>query len=145
MIKVLFICAHNSARSQMAEAWTRELCGDAVEAHSAGIEPGVLSPLGVEAMREAGVDISLKRTQSVFELFQRGELYQYVITVCDPATAERCPVFPGVTQRLAWNLADPAAFTGTHAERLAFTRTVRDEIRENVERLCAELCPYLLK
>jgi len=81
--RVLFICVHNSARSQMAEAFLDEICGDQFEAHSAGLEPGTLNPLAVEAMREIGIDISQKQTQSVFDVFKSGELFSYVITVCD--------------------------------------------------------------
>ncbi len=107
--RVLFICVHNSARSQMAEAFLREICGDQFEAHSAGLEPGELNPSAVEAMREIGIDISQKQTQSVFDVFKSGELFSYVITVCDETSAERCPIFPGVAKRLHWSFADPAA------------------------------------
>jgi arsenate reductase len=81
--KALFICVHNSARSQMAEAWLNFLCPKQFEAHSAGLEPGALNPLAVEAMREIGVDISGKKTQSVFDVFKSGQFFPYVITVCD--------------------------------------------------------------
>jgi arsenate reductase len=141
MIKILYVCTQNSARSQMAEAWTRKLCGSAVEAQSAGIQPGALNPLAVQVMGEAGIDIASKSTQSVFELYRKGELFHYVITVCDAANAERCPIFPGITRRIAWSFADPAAFVGTREEQLAQTRVVRDEIRQKVEELCAEICP----
>src|SRR5437016_12279175 len=89
--KVLFICVHNSARSQMAEAVLNDICGDYFEAHSAGLDPGTLNPIAVEAMREVGIDISQKETQSVFDVFKSGELFAYVITVCDDTSAERCP------------------------------------------------------
>ena len=89
--KVLFICVHNSARSQMAEAFLKEICVDYFEAHSAGLEPGKLNPLAVEAMREIGIDISQNKTQSVFDVFRSGELFAYVITVCDESSADRCP------------------------------------------------------
>src|SRR5437660_11890967 len=111
--KVLFICVHNSARSQMAEAWMNHACGDFVEAHSAGLEPGVLNPLAVEAMREVGLDISGKETQSVFEVFKSAQFFPYVITVCDETSAELCPIFPGVTQRLHWSFPNPASFVCT--------------------------------
>ena len=116
--RVLFICVHNSARSQMAEAFLGEICGDQFEAHSAGLEPGELNPLAVEAMREIGTDISQRQTQSVFDVFKSGELFSYVITVCDETSAERCPIFPGVAKRLHWSFPDPAALTGTREERL---------------------------
>ena len=138
--KVLFICVHNSARSQMAEAFLNELCGDEFEAHSAGLEPGNLNPVAVEAMREIGIDISQKRTQSVFDVFKSGELFTYVITVCDETSAERCPIFPGVTTRLHWSFPDPAALTGTREQRLAGTRKIRDQIRARIEMWCDEIC-----
>ena len=139
--KVLFICVHNSARSQMAESFLNETCGDQFEAHSAGLEPGTLNPLAVEAMREIGIDISQKRTQSVFDVFKTGELFSYVITVCDETSADRCPIFAGVTKRLHWSFPDPAAVTGTEQERLAGTRKIRDQIRARIEMWCDELCP----
>ena len=138
--EVLFICVHNSARSQMAEAFLNDICGDHFEAHSAGLEPGTLNPMAVEAMREIGIDISHKGTQSVFDVFKSGELFVYVITVCDETSAERCPIFPGVTTRLHWSFPDPAALTGTHKERLAGTREIRDQIRERIEMWCEEVC-----
>ena len=138
--KVLFICVHNSARSQMAEAFLNDICGGYFEAHSAGLEPGTLNPIAAEAMREVGIDISHKGTQSVFDVFKSGELFVYVITVCDETSAERCPIFPGVTTRLHWSFPDPAALTGTHKERLAGTREIRDQIRERIEIWCDEMC-----
>jgi arsenate reductase len=131
---VLFVCIHNSARSQMAAAYLRSLGGDRFEAESAGLEPGKLNPLAVEAMRRDGVDISKATTQSVFELFKTGRRYEYVISVCDGAAAERCPIFPGVTQRLNWSFDDPASFTGPEEARLARTIEVRDAIRKEVDR-----------
>ncbi|MCX8116413.1 MAG: arsenate reductase ArsC [Desulfobacterota bacterium] len=135
-IKVLFICAHNSARSQMAEAWANHLCGDWIEADSAGLEPGTLNPLAIEVMREVGIDISHKKPKSVFELVKAGKLYAYVITVCDEASAGRCPVFPGVTKRLHWSFPDPAELTGTEEERLERVRKIRDDICGAVEEFC---------
>jgi arsenate reductase (thioredoxin) len=138
--KVLFICVHNSARSQMAEAFLNKLCGDDFETHSAGLEPGTLNPLAVEAMREIGIDISQKQTQSVFDVFKSGELFAYVITVCDESSAERCPIFARVTKRLHWSFPDPAALSGTREERLASTRKIRDQIRARIEMWCDEMC-----
>jgi arsenate reductase len=138
--RVLFICVHNSARSQMAEAWLNLLCPDHFEAHSAGLEPGVLNPLAVEAMREVGVDTSGKRTQAVFDVFKSGQFFPYVITVCDEASAERCPIFAGVTRRLHWSFPDPSALTGTYEARLEGTREIRDQIRARVEAWCDEMC-----
>ena len=138
--KVLFICVHNSARSQMAEAFLNLICPDYFEAHSAGLEPGALNPLAVEAMREVGVDISGKKTQAVFDVFKTGEFFPFVITVCDETSAERCPIFPGVTQRLHWSFPDPAALCGTHDERLEGVRKIRDQIRARIEAWCDEMC-----
>ena len=138
--KVLFICVHNSARSQMAEAFLNLICPDYFEAYSAGLEPGTLNPLVVEAMREVGVDISGKKTQSVFDVFKTGQFFPYVITVCDESSAERCPIFPRVTQRLHWSFHDPSALTGTREERLEGTRKIRDQIRARIEMWCDEMC-----
>lgn len=136
--RVLFICIHNSARSQMAEAFLRQIAGDQFEVESAGLEPGKLNPLAVEAMRRMDIDISGAKTQSVFELFKSGRRFQYVISVCDEASAERCPIFPGVTTRLNWSFDDPSGFAGSEADRLRKTIEVRDEIREKVRRWVEE-------
>ena len=143
MQKVLFICIHNSARSQMAEAWLNHLCGEFFAAESAGLEPGTLNPLVVEAMQEVGIDISQKKTQAVFDVFKAGKLFSYVITVCDETSAERCPSFPGVTKRLHWSFPDPAALTGTHDDKMAGVRTIRDAIRARIEAWCKEVCRKL--
>ncbi len=132
--RVLFLCIHNSARSQMAEAFLKDLAGDRFDVESAGLEPGKLNPLAVEAMRQAGFDIGGNATQSVFELFKSGRRFQYVVSVCDEASAERCPIFPGVTTRLNWSFADPSTFQGSEGERLEQTIRVRDEIRERIRR-----------
>ncbi|MDR3580417.1 MAG: arsenate reductase ArsC [Oryzomonas sp.] len=132
-IKVLFICVHNSARSQIAEAFLREMAGDRFEAQSAGLEPGVLNPLAVETMAEVGIDISASHTKSVFDFFKSGVMFNYVITVCDGANAERCPIFPGITQRLHWSFADPSALEGAHEEKLEAVRRIRDEIQTAVK------------
>jgi arsenate reductase len=139
--KVLFVCIHNSARSQMAEAFLNQQCGGVFEAHSAGIEPGKLNPIVVEAMREAGLDISGNATKSVEGFLRAGRTFSYVITVCDETAAERCPIFPGVSTRLHWGFPDPSAFAGTHDEKLAKTREVRDAIKAKIESWCADVCP----
>ncbi|MDQ3117142.1 MAG: arsenate reductase ArsC [Verrucomicrobiota bacterium] len=136
---VLFVCIHNSARSQMAEAWLNRLCGDQFEAQSAGLEPASLNPLVVEAMAEVGIDISKKKTQSVADVLESGQAFAYAITVCDETSAEKCPIFPGPTQRLHWGFPDPSALTGGHEEKLAEVRKIRDQIRARVEKWCAEL------
>lgn len=130
--KVLFICVHNSARSQMAEAYLRRMGEDRFEVASAGFRPTRVNPLVVEVMREEGFELDGKPTQGVFDLYKGGKLYDYVITVCQEAEAEGCPTFPGVTKRLHWPFADPSAFEGTHEEKLAQTRVIRDRIKEQV-------------
>ena len=136
--KVLFICVHNSARSQMAAALLNRRCGDFFEGESAGLEPGKLNPLAVEVLQEIGIDISKNETRAVFDAFKSGELFAYVITVCDESEAEKCPIFPGVTTRLHWSFSDPSKFTGTPEEKLEQTRQVRDKIDHQIAQFCAE-------
>jgi arsenate reductase (thioredoxin) len=136
-VKVLFVCVHNSARSQMAEAFLNHLAGDRFEAESAGLEPGELNPLAVEAMREVGIDISMNRTKGVFALYKENRLYRYVIAVCDEA-AQTCPIFPGFATNLHWSFKDPSSFTGSYEERLDKTRLVRDEIKKRIEEFIEE-------
>ncbi|KAA0892116.1 arsenate reductase ArsC [Oryzomonas rubra] len=140
-IKVLFVCVHNSARSQMAEAFLNHLAGDRFEAQSAGLEPGTLNPLAVEAMVEVGIDISANQTKGVFDFFKGGMLFDYVVTVCDDAGAGRCPVFPGITRRLHWGFEDPAALEGTHEQKLAEVRRIRDAVKAAVELLVEHTAP----
>ena len=135
--KVLFVCVHNSARSQMAEAWLNFLHGDRFEAKSAGMEPGELNPLVVKAMEEAGIDISNNRTKSVFDLLRSGELFSFVITVCDEAAAERCPVFPGFARSLHWSFPDPSALGGSLADKMDAVRKIRNDIKAVIEQWVA--------
>ena len=130
--RVLFICRHNSARSQMAEAWCNHLCGDFLEAESAGLEPGQVNPLVVRAMQEVGIDISHKGTQAVFDVVRSDKLFSYVISVCDQSTAERCPIFAGITQRLDWSFPDPANLSGTDEEKMVEVRKIRNAIRGHI-------------
>ena len=138
MIKVLFLCIHNSARSQMAEAYLKKFDPQNFFAESAGLEAGTLNPLAVEVMQEEGIDISQNKTKDVFDFFKEGRLYQYVVTVCDEANAARCPIFPGVHQKINWSFPDPSALTGTHQEKLIETRKVRDMIKESVQKFIQE-------
>jgi arsenate reductase len=117
----------------MAEAFLNQLGGDQFVAESAGLEPGVLNPIVIEAMNEIGLDISKNPTKSVFDLFIQGRIFHFVIAVCDGANAERCPIFPGITKRLGWSFEDPSSFEGTHDEKLSRTMAVRDSIKEAVE------------
>lgn len=136
--KVLFICVHNSARSQMAAALLNKRCGNLFAAESAGLTPGTLNPLAIETLNEMGIDISKNKTRAVFDVFKSGELFAYVVTVCDEAEAEQCPIFPGVTTRLHWSFPDPSKFTGSREEKLEQTRQVRDKIDQQIRQFCAE-------
>ncbi len=139
--KVLFVCIHNSARSQMAEAFLNARCPGRFQAESAGLEPGTLNPLVVQVMAERGIDISHNRTKSVFDQLESGADYSHVITVCDDASGERCPVVPGKVERLHWSFPDPSSFQGTPETRLVRTREIRDQIERRIEAWCREVCP----
>jgi len=130
MKKVLFLCVHNSARSQMAEAFLTRHGGDIFQAESAGLEPGKLNPYVVRAMAEVGIDISGNETKSVFDLAKAGRAYDAVVTVCSKEAAERCPIFPGRHEKLHWPFDDPASFTGSDEEIMAGVRRVRDQIED---------------
>jgi arsenate reductase len=137
LIKVLFLCVHNSARSQMAEAFLKKLGGARFEVESAGLEPGKLNPYVVRAMAEAGIDISRNETKSVFDLFKAGRRYQVVVTVCSKEAAERCPIFPGLHEKLHWPFDDPSALRGADDEIMAGVRKVRDQIEAAVKEFIA--------
>lgn len=138
-IKVLFVCIHNSARSQMAEVFTKKYADGKIDAESAGIEPGVLNKTVVNVMKEIGIDISSNKTQSIFELCGKNKEYDYVITVCDQTKAEMCPVFPGAGKRLHWNFEDPSGFSGTDEEKCVKTREVRNQIESKIQNWIADL------
>ena len=135
-IRVLFICTHNSARSQMAEGFLKHLGADRSEARSAGTDPGVLNPLAVQVMAEEGIDISGQRAKPLDAFLQ--EPFDYVITVCDDAN-ETCPVFPNARHRLHWSFPDPSRVEGTREERLSVFRAIRDAIRARVEQFLAAI------
>jgi arsenate reductase len=128
--RVLFLCTHNSARSQMAEGLLRALTEDRFEVHSAGTEATLVRPLAIRAMEEIGIDISGQESKTLERYL--GEPFDYVITVCDEAN-EACPFFPGAKNRLHWSLEDPSQAEGSEDERLAVFRRVRDEIGERIE------------
>lgn len=129
-IKVLFICRHNSGRSQIAEAYLRKFYGDYFEIESAGLEPAEkVNPIVVQVMAEDGFDLSDKKPQSVFELFKMGKIYGHVITVCHDSES-KCPIFPGITKRWHWSFPDPSAVEGTEEEKLEKVRKIRDMIKE---------------
>jgi arsenate reductase len=127
---VLFVCIHNSARSQMAEAFLNHIPG--FSAASAGIEPGKLNQTVVRAMQERGIDISGNQTKSVPDLLATGRRFDHVVTVCDGASAERCPVVPGIRARHHLGFPDPSSLTGTPDEQLAAVRQIRDDIERGV-------------
>jgi arsenate reductase len=128
--KILFICQHNSGRSQIAEAYLKKFVGDQFQIESAGMEPAErVNPLVVEIMKEEGFDLSDKKPQSVFELFKEGRLYDHVITVCHDSE-NQCPLFPGITKRWHWPFPDPAKVQGSHEEKIAKVREIRDQIKD---------------
>jgi arsenate reductase len=127
--RVLFLCTHNSARSQMAEGLLRSMAGDQFEVFSAGTEATRVHPLAIEAMREVDIDISGHRSKTLGEF--SGQRFDYVITVCDRAN-ESCPIFPGGTQRIHWGFEDPSAATGTDEQRLDAFRNAREEIQQRL-------------
>jgi arsenate reductase len=132
--RVLFLCTGNSARSQMAEGMLRHLAGEKFEVVSAGTQPVGLNLLAVEAMREIGIDISSHTSKNVSQFL--GQHFSNVITVCDNAK-ESCPIFPFAFRSLHWNLDDPAAAEGSHEEKLAVFRKIRNEIEANIHEFLA--------
>jgi arsenate reductase len=139
-IRVLFLCGHNSARSQMAEAFLGVIGRGSFEVESAGLElADRINPLVVEVMKEVGIDLEGKRMQRVFDLFRENRHYDYVIAVCDAAKAGKCPVFPGSCKKLHWPFEDPAGLEGTWEEKLEKTRAIREEIRLRIENWIEEL------
>jgi arsenate reductase (thioredoxin) len=128
--RVLFLCTHNSARSQMAEGLLCHLVGDRFEAMSAGTEATRVRPLAVRAMEEIGIDISGQESKTLDRFL--GESFDYVITVCDDAN-EACPFFPAAANRLHWSFEDPSRVEGSEEERLAIFRSMRDRIHRRIE------------
>ena len=139
MTRVLAICIHNSARSQMTEEYLRLAAGDRVHVESAGIEPGSINPVVAELLKEDGIDITGKATRSVFDLHKAGATFDYVIAVCDAEAAERCPIFPAEKKRLHWPFPDPSKATGTMEEKLAYVRPIRDQTKAKVAEFVASL------
>jgi arsenate reductase (thioredoxin) len=127
--RVLFLCTHNSARSQMAEGLLRHLGGDRFEVFSAGTEATQVRPRAIQAMAELGIDISGQQSKTLDRYLN--EPFDEVITVCD-AAAEACPLFPGAAHRRHWSLEDPSKATGSEAEQLAVYRRVREELRSRI-------------
>jgi arsenate reductase len=134
--KVLFVCERNNARSQMAAAFMNKYAGYRFDAESAGLKPGKLNPYAIEAMAEIGIDISKNSTKRVSDFCKKGNkkgnLFNYVISVCDKPVAEKWPVYIGATKKKHWNFPEPAEFKGTETEKLEMTRKVRDNIKVKV-------------
>lgn len=129
---VLFVCSHNSARSQMAQGWLEHLAGDRFAVYSAGVEPGVLNPMAVRAMAEVGIDISHHVAEGIHKYLGKVAIYHLII-VCDKAS-QTCPrIWPGARERHEWIFDDPSAAMGSEDEKLDVFRRVRDEIREKIE------------
>ncbi|MDE2058292.1 MAG: arsenate reductase ArsC [candidate division NC10 bacterium] len=135
-IRVLFVCTHNSARSQMAEGLLRALAGDRFDVASAGTEATRVHPLAIRVMDEVGIDLR-GHTSKTIDAFL-GERWDYVITVCDSAN-ERCPMFPGRTTRIHWSFDDPSQATGTDEDRLKSFRRVRDAILTRLRQWLTDL------
>ena len=131
MDRVLFLCTHNSARSQMAEGLLRAWASDRFEAYSAGVEATEVRPLAIRAMAEIGIDITAQTSKRLDAYL--GQPFRYAITVCDEAR-EACPFFPGAERQLHWSFDDPSAATGSEEERLAVFRRVRDEIGARIRK-----------
>jgi arsenate reductase len=135
---VLFICVHNSARSQMAEALLNHYCPEDFAAESAGIEAGDLNPYAVQAMSEIGINISGKFPRKVFEVVKTGKVFAHAVSLCDEANEGRCPILPRHGKRHHWAFPDPASSAGTEAEKLERMRRARDLISRRVQEWCAE-------
>ena len=135
-IRILFVCTHNSARSQMAEGLMNALYGDRFVAWSAGTEPSKVNDYAVKVMKEIGIDISGHRSKSVEEFLEQG--FAYLVTVCDQAN-EACPFFPGGKERIHKSFEDPAAIEGNEELKLAGFRRTRDEIKAWIEKSFSDM------
>lgn len=129
--KVLFLCTHNSARSQMAEAFLRRYAGDQFDTYSAGLEPTELHPLARQVMEEIGFDMSEHHSKDLQQFLGKSH-FGYLVTVCARAESE-CPIFPGVSVRFHWPFEDPAAFEGSKEEKTNKFREIRDQIEERIK------------
>ena len=130
--RILFVCIHNSARSQMAEAFINAYAGDVFIAESAGLEPGKLNSYVVKAMKTENIDISKNKTNSVKEFYEQGKTYDYVIAVCDKKAAEKCPIFPEVKKLLHWPFDDPSSFKGNEEEKINFAIKIKNDIKKQI-------------
>lgn len=124
----------------MAEAFLKQLCPAEFTVESAGLEPGELNPYVIEVMAEIGIDISQNQTKAALDLFKAGRTFRHVVTVCDKASGERCPIFPLVLHRHHWSFPDPSEATGTEEEKRQQIRVIRDAIKERIHQFCEEFC-----
>jgi arsenate reductase len=132
-IKILIVCIHNAARSQIAEGFLKSMAGDKFEVYSAGLEPTTINPLAIETMKEVGIDISGNKTKKVFDFYKQGKIFHYVISVCEEAR-QRCPIFPGLlVKNIHWDFEDPAEFQGPYEEKIEKMRKLREQIKLKVE------------
>jgi arsenate reductase len=143
MVRVLFVCVHNSARSQMGETFLNDLGQGYFQAESAGIEKGKLNPYVVKVMKEIGYDISGNETNRVFDFYKENRKYTYVIKVCDEMNGQKCPIFPGALNDIYWNIEDPSSLKGSDEEILNRTREIRDQIKAKVESFIEENIDYI--
>ena len=131
--KVLFVCIHNSARSQIAEALLKKYGKDLFEVQSAGFEPASINPLAIEVLKkEENIDISNNSTDAVFDMFKQGKSFNFVITVCDEGNAQKCPIFPGLNYKIHWSFEDPNSFKGTNEDKYNKTKSVYKLIKNEV-------------
>lgn len=138
MIRVLFVCEHNSARSQMAEAYLKHFGKGKFEADSCGLEAGNLNPDVIQVMKEEGIDISNNTTDSVMSYFKEERQFDIVVTVCSPEVDSKCPLFPGKTLRMNWPFPDPAQLEGEQKVVMEELRQIRDQIKNRVREFIAE-------
>lgn len=139
MTRVLFLCSHNSARSQMAEAFLKHYAGDQFEVFSAGLEPGVVNPYTIQVMEEIGIDMRNHFSKGLDQFLGKIH-FGYLISVCDDAE-QKCPIFPGMGIRLHWSFEDPSSFIGTDSEKLEKFRQVRDQIEIRIKQWLIEIFP----
>lgn len=131
--RVLAICVHNSARSQMTEEYIRKFGDRWFQVESAGLEPGKINPIVTALLKEDGIDISGKSTQAVMDLYKAGRKFDYVIAVCSAEAKEMCPIFPAEKERLHWPFPDPSKAEGTEEAQMDSVRPIRDQIKEKVK------------
>ncbi|MBN2859397.1 MAG: arsenate reductase ArsC [Sphaerochaetaceae bacterium] len=130
--RVLFVCIHNSARSQMAEAFLHHYASDRYEVFSAGLESGQMNPRVVQAMQELDVSMEGQYAKPITLYVNDGSTFDYVITVCDESNAERCPLFPGKSERLHWSFPDPSVLKGDEESIMNSVREIRDMVHERI-------------